>query len=311
MSAGESGGRWLRIYPRAWRERYGQELQELILATSGDGPLPWRTRVDLVRAGLGERLRAFGFGGPGIPPAVRARAGVLLVLCSWALLLVGGGMLQRFSENWREVTPAADRGLPGVAYDTLIALATVAGLLVLAGIVCLIPRLLAFLRAGGWPELRGPVAKAAEASVLAVVATLALSLWAHQLDAAQRNGHDLAYELGFLLWGVAAVACLASWVVVAVQTATHLQLSERWWRVETSLATATSACMVAVVAATAVWWGALASAAPWALSDRPAGVSAPTVTVPLMLASTVMTLAVGLALAGAGTALRARAQLSR
>ena len=70
-------------------------------AMSGEAPLPWRTRIDLVRAGLRERARGLGFGGQGVPAGERARAGALLVLCAWAIFLVGGAILQRFAENWQ------------------------------------------------------------------------------------------------------------------------------------------------------------------------------------------------------------------
>lgn len=44
---------WLvRLYPKAWRERYGDELQDLI-ETEGAGP---RAHYDIVRAALDERL---------------------------------------------------------------------------------------------------------------------------------------------------------------------------------------------------------------------------------------------------------------
>jgi len=37
--------RWLlRLYPRAWRERYGREVESLLERT----PVTWRTRVDLI-----------------------------------------------------------------------------------------------------------------------------------------------------------------------------------------------------------------------------------------------------------------------
>ena len=304
-----ASGRWLRCYPRAWRDRYGEELQELIVATSGNGALPMRVRLDLARGGMRERLRSVGFGS-GIPPAERARAGTLLVLCAWAVMLVGGGVLQRFSENWREVTPLADRGLPGVAYDALIFAAALAGIAVLAGMALALPRLVALLRGGGWRDLRAPIGRALEATALAIVATVAIMIWAHGLDSAQRNGHDLAYGIGFLAWGVAAVACLLSWTVVAVQAARRLTPSMAWLRSETALAAVAAVCMVATTIATAVWWAALASSAPWALGDLSQGSGGRIVTMPLLLAGVLMAIGAGLGMIGAAHALRARGGLS-
>ncbi len=105
----QKGGVWLRLYPSAWRERYGEELQELVLATSGEGPIPWHTRIDLLRSGVRERLHAMGLAGGDTPPAEQARAGALLVLCAWALFVVGGGVTQKFSEQWQHGTPPPNR----------------------------------------------------------------------------------------------------------------------------------------------------------------------------------------------------------
>lgn len=302
MSPRESAGHWLRFYPRTWRERYGEELQELILATSGEGPLPWRVRADLLRAGARERLRGIGFGGGGIAPARRARAGVLLVLCAWALMIVGGAIMQRFSENWREVTPAIDQGLPRGAYAALTAAALLAGLCVLAGIALVLPRFLALLRSGGWSDLRALMGRALEATALAVLATLAVYLWSRQLDAAQRNGHDLAYAIGFLVWGAAGVICLAFWTAVAVKAAGRIELGRRLLKALSVLAVGAAGFMTASTLAAALWWGALASSAQWALSDAPIGSSAAPVIIPLLVAGALMALASCLAIGGAAYA---------
>lgn len=42
----------LRWYPRAWRERYGDELIALVEDYSEGGKLRFRDRLDLIRAGL-------------------------------------------------------------------------------------------------------------------------------------------------------------------------------------------------------------------------------------------------------------------
>jgi hypothetical protein len=304
--SGQDGERWLRFYPRSWRERYGDEMRELILATSGPGPLPWRVRLDLLRGGLRERMRSFGFGGAGIPPARRARAGVLLVLCAWALMIVGGALVQRYSENWRQFTPPADQGLPGEAYDTLIGAAVLAGLLVLAGIAITLPRFVGMMRSGGWRELRPECTRALESTVLAVIATFALGIWSRQLDFAQRNGHDIAYGIGFLLWGVAAVACLVAWTLLAVKSAGRVELPKSLLKAHSALAGAVAACMLLASAACAVWWAALAGVAPWALSDNPVGAGAAVVGPQLLLGCGLMAVASSFALGGAAYALRAR-----
>jgi len=47
--------RLLRWYPRAWRERYGEELLVLIQDTQEEGRPTWRLRLGVIRGGLRER----------------------------------------------------------------------------------------------------------------------------------------------------------------------------------------------------------------------------------------------------------------
>jgi hypothetical protein len=44
----------LRLYPRAWRERYGDELLELVAETG----LTWFVVVDVILSACAQRLRA-------------------------------------------------------------------------------------------------------------------------------------------------------------------------------------------------------------------------------------------------------------
>jgi hypothetical protein len=49
--------RVLRWYPAAWRRRYGEELIAMLDDTHGNGKLPWRARMSLLRYGLMQRIR--------------------------------------------------------------------------------------------------------------------------------------------------------------------------------------------------------------------------------------------------------------
>jgi hypothetical protein len=49
-------GKLLRWYPRAWRDRYGEEFLALVEDTLDGGRPGWRLRLGVVRAGLRERL---------------------------------------------------------------------------------------------------------------------------------------------------------------------------------------------------------------------------------------------------------------
>jgi hypothetical protein len=87
----------LLCYPRAWRRRYGGELEQLV----ADSGLSWSVAVDLIRAGLEERGRAVrsaltGGSGMVIGPAWRHPTGLALlalVVVSPTMLFVVGSLL--------------------------------------------------------------------------------------------------------------------------------------------------------------------------------------------------------------------------
>lgn len=302
--------RWLRWYPPAWRERYGDELADLVAAMSADRGTRSRglLLLDIARGGTRERLRGW-LGGGDPSPGGRVRAGVLLVLCGWAVFLVGGAVFQRFSENWRQVTPASARGLPGAAYDTLIAAAVVAALLVIAGILWALPHVVSFLRSRDLRPLADTVAAAVTATIVAVVLFVVVLIWSHSLASAQRNGGDTGYEAAFVVFGLAAAVALAIWTALAVRLARLVELPASVLRVEKLLAVGVGACMGLMLIAVAVWWGALAHSAPWALHDDPTGTAAPLVSVQLLIAGILMAAATVVGGAGAVRAVRADRQL--
>jgi hypothetical protein len=293
----------LRCYPPAWRARYGEELEDLIVEAGRGRGMSWRVLLDIAGAGGRERLRAAGLTGDAVPPGERSRAGSLLVLCAWVLFVVAGLGVQKSSEHWQSVTPASSQGLPALAFGALVVAAALGSALVLAGIGCAAPSLIAFARRGGWREIRGAVVRAALITVFGVASTLALVIVAHRMSNAQREGHDLAYALGFGAWAVVILACLITWTVAGVDTARRLVLSARLLRLEAWLAAAVSTSMAAMTIATAVWWAALADAAPWFFSGRPAGTSGSAIMPQLVVAMLLMLVATPLSAAGAFRAL--------
>jgi len=77
--------RALRWYPRAWRERYGDELLALVEDYSENGRLRFRDRLDLVQAGLQMHRRSKS------PSrfAHRRRVVARLIGCAAALVVFG------------------------------------------------------------------------------------------------------------------------------------------------------------------------------------------------------------------------------
>jgi len=304
VSRSRTSGLLLRLYPDGWRQRYGEELEELIVESCGGEGVPWSMRLDVVRGGARERLRDVGLGGDGAPDE-QARGGALLVLCAWALFVIGGLGVQKFSEHWQDATPTASQSLPSIAFAVLVAAAACGTVLVLVGVVAALPSLAAFLRRGGWAGIRRRVTAALLLTGVAIVATVALVMWADGLTAYQRDGHDLAYAIGFVAWALLAVGCLLAWTVAAVTTARRLTLRTPTLTIEAWLAAAVTLAMVGMTAATVVWWIALADAAPWFLAGRPRGESGSPLAAQLGVSAALMVLASLLGAAGSHRALRA------
>jgi hypothetical protein len=300
--------RLLRIYPTAWRARYGDELANLIEELDGDTRISWRVRLDVVRAGLAERARVLGVGA--LPPRERAREASLLVLYSWMLFVLGGFGVLKASEHWKAVTPATKQGLPAAAFDVLFVTAGIGSALVLVGIAAFLPRLAALIRQGDWKEVRRPITRAAFLNLVTAAATFGLARWAHSLTPGARNGRDAAYSAAFVAWIILLAGCLFGWAAAAAATARRLSPAARLLRLEVWLGAAVSAAMVVMTIATALWWGSLARAAPWFFEGRPVGSSASALVSNMAIPMLVMLCATTLGLIGAIQAMNALARIS-
>jgi len=309
MSVSRTSRLLVRLYPSAWRARYGEELEALIVESSGGPRVPWRMRLDVARGGTCERLRAAGLLGDG-RPGDAVRAGALLTLCAWALFVIAGIAVQKFSEHWQNVTPASLQALPSTAFTTLIVAAVLGSVLVAAGIATAIPSMSASLRAGAWPAVRGRILTAALLTCGVVAATAGLAARAHGLTGHQRNGGDAAYAIAFDAWALLVIGCLVSWTAAAVAAARRLHLPAAALRVETWIASLVTAAMAAMTIATAVWWAALADAAPWFLAAKPVGTSASPFVPELLAPCALMLVATLLATTGSRRAIRAMPALT-
>ncbi|MGZ4380456.1 MAG: hypothetical protein ACXVZ2_01590 [Gaiellaceae bacterium] len=278
--------RLLLFYPRRWRERYGQELLAVVEAASAGGRVPLRVRLDVIRAGLSQRLRSSGLIGDEVPPEARSKAGLGLVLWAWALFVLAGTCLQKLSEHWRLVTPNAGRAVPAAAFDGVVVAAAIGSAFVVLGVALVARPLLAFLRSGGWRRARPAVLL----SVLAAAALVAVVAWAHHLTVAQRNGGDRLYEGAFLLLAACAVASLVAWTHLGATTATRLSLVPGTLRLEAYIAAVVTWTMAAMTGATTIWWASVPGAAAPGSE--------------MIVVALAMLLATGLAGAGTARALR-------
>jgi hypothetical protein len=243
--------RLLRWYPRAWRERYGEELLALIQDTLDEGRPTWRLRLGVVRGGLRERAHQAR---QAVGAAIKRPSGLDL----WAKMLAAGTIVAILPQNLSESPPPA-RGWQAVAaFDALLAAVALTGAVVVASGLAALPALVRFLQAGGWPKIRRRVVWAAGATVVAGGALAGLVLAAGSRSPAQVNA-SYAYLAGFLATGLAITAAIGLWAIAAAAMARHLTLDPRLRAVQLVLVAVTPAAVTVVLVTLNLWWSATQS----------------------------------------------------
>ena len=295
----------LRWYPPSWRARYGDELTAL-LDDEYDGHLPPLVQLGLVTGGLRQRVRQSGLLGDSVPAAEGVRAGALLVLAAWVAFVVAGASFAKFSEHFDEALPhnmGAHR-VADLAFTVLQTVAGVASVLVVVGALLAVPAFVRYLRAGGWPSVRGHFLRALACTGITIAVTVPLVVWAHRLTPHQRNGGFHLYGTVFLFWAALIVMTLTLWTVVAIAAGRRVALSRAILTWEAVLAAVIAAAMAVMVGATAVWWAAMAEDAPTFLNAGPGGVAGSPWDV--WLVATVAVMAVAMVTAAVGVVREAR-----
>lgn len=252
--------RLLRWYPPAWRRRYGDELTALI---EDMGELSPRFRRGLVAGGLRERLHEAR---RPRPPAERVRTGVLLVLASWAVVMVAGPSFANLADGFTRALPRQTGSVPVVAYAAVVTFAATGALTLLAGVAVASPSFLRLIRAGGGASLRPLIRRALLVTAVGGLAFVALVATTHTLGPVQRSAWSLAaFCVGSALW----VVVIALWTMVGGTAWRRMDVSARLLRVESALALTSAASTVLLTAASAIWWAAIAAAAPRFLESTP------------------------------------------
>jgi len=134
MSMSEAGpeasaARLLRWYPRAWRDRYGEEFTELLLSDMAERPRSLSRTLDVARGGIVARLAEAGLcgfpaagpgeadgGGAAQAVASRARAASLASLsaCLAVFVVVGAAMWSQLTVGWQWSAPASAATVAGM-----------------------------------------------------------------------------------------------------------------------------------------------------------------------------------------------------
>lgn len=257
----------VRLYPIAWRARYGEELEALILETAGDR-ISWRVRRNVATAAAREHLRNL-LGRTNQTPREALSASLPTMLWAWLLVAIGGGVVGKTSEHWAGATPAPIRALPEHASGVFVAGAMAGSGIIVVGMLVALPATLQVIR-----QQRHILARQASIcaaiTLLLVVATFGLAAWAHTLTSAQRNGHDELYGFAFVSWALWAVVTLGAWTRLGTSITRRLELTVLVLQAEAVLSTAAALAMAAVTVGAVLWWVTLAHSAPWVLTGRTA-----------------------------------------
>jgi len=244
--------RLLRWYPRAWRERYGEELLALIQDTLDEGRPTWRLRLGVISGGLRERAHEAG---QAVRAAINPRSGPNL----WAKVLVAGTTVALLPQNLSE-SPSPARGWQAVAaFDAVLAAVALTGAVVVAGGLAALPALVRFLQAGGWPKIRRRVAWAAGATVAAGGGLAALVLVVDSRSPGQLDA-SWVYLVGWLATGLAIAVAIGLWATAAAATAGHLALVPRVRAVQLVLGAVAAPLVTLVLVTLNLWWSATQSA---------------------------------------------------
>ena len=115
-------GRLVRLYPRAWRERYEEEF----VAMLEQGPVTIKGLLDVVFGAVDAWLRPQVVYEGRLVMVSRMRGSVLAVLWAWVGLVVAGVGFRKMTEYDDFVRAARDSALVGVAFDTVVVGAVVA-----------------------------------------------------------------------------------------------------------------------------------------------------------------------------------------
>ena len=98
--------RLLRLYPRAWRDRFGDEFEQLLIADISERPRAPSRTLDVLWSGSLARLAETGLTSDVLDPARQLRAGVAAIGCALCLFLCFGvGIWSQLTIDWQWSAP--------------------------------------------------------------------------------------------------------------------------------------------------------------------------------------------------------------
>jgi hypothetical protein len=240
----------LKLYPLAWRRRYGDEMEALV-EDAGASP---RAVADLARGAVRAHLRP--------EPAVtgqlgredRQRLGLVAVLLCWVLFALAGLAFYKSTEGSALEGSAA----PGVLGPVHLGIEFLAGLGSLAVVIGAAPLVLAALRqAGSRPEVRRATLLASGCVAAFLAATAGLVAVAH---ASPHLGDGAAAAI-LAAWSAIALACGAGCALAARRGLLAISAPRRALTFATACAAVVVAAMAGIALLTLVYLFDLVAAA--------------------------------------------------
>jgi hypothetical protein len=230
--------RALRLYPLAYRRRYGEEMRALL----EDRPPGAGTVFDLLRGAARAHLRPGDVSAGLVAPAERVRASTSGVLLCWVLFAAAGFGYAKTTEDQPFSIAGHAHPLLRDAHLAVQAVALIASAAVLLGALPLI--LSAFAQARRDPSLRRAVVLPFLPVLVFGALTAAVGVLAHH----NTGGSGLA-----LIWGIAGLAC-GVWCALACRDALFATpVPAARLRVALVAGTVVTVAMVAIAGATAVY----------------------------------------------------------
>jgi hypothetical protein len=271
-------GRLLRWYPRAWRERYGEEFAELLMEEWSERPRCARRTANVMASGLVARLSDAGMSGGLLDGPAQARASLAALIGSLAAFLaLGVSMWAQLTIGWQWSAPDAPTAIAVVAMTGAVVVFAALAVSAASPVIWTVlgayrrrqaqglgrPLLLIALGLGivvvgsrhfgnGWPGtgghpwahqglVPGGVAAFSWASTLSVT-----SYWAHP-DALS------TFPLTEVAWMIASPLAMATVAVGCAKTVRRAHLSAGVLRAELVLGQLAIATMVLFVFAAGLW----------------------------------------------------------
>ena len=243
----------LRWYPRAWRERYGEELLALIQDTLDEGRPTWRLRLSVIWGGLRERVHQ---------SRNPSKAGVRRVrlISRWLTILLVGSIAALLPQVFTTSPPAARAGQATAAFVLLAAVAAFICTVLLAGGLAALPAVVRFLRAGGWPKIRRAIAWAVAATVPAAGGLAYMAVTSSSQTQAQQS---TSLPVVLIVTWPALVVAIGLWASAVAATARHLTLTARVRAAELVLGSVIPAAVSALFSADIIWYSAAQASVTW------------------------------------------------